>query len=294
MKKVLNFLKIFCGCICIIECFVGIAITASIHGTEKIAGIIAVAIFAFLAFLCFKKPKNRYINTNANHVRQTGNNNAETGTGLSQTPSIEAAALPTSDRPIPDEEVPYFIQLGYEQVLQAQRESVNPKFHRTSHEEELSFNFAMKYENQVNIYTDKFESLYKSAHYTNNLNQRISMLKQAEKIFKKAKRFCYSKGKGGKIYFQDMWEYLHNSRKDCYSYLDMIQDSLNQAIYLKINMIPRILNTITKHNGILQKDIYILLPDIDKEKLQRVLKKLDDDRIISRIRRGNSYELHVL
>lgn len=190
-------------------------------------------------------------------------------------------------------EIPYLIQPGYEHALQEERNSKNPKFHRSLHEEDLSFDFATKYENQVIIYTDKFETLYNNAQFTNNLDQKISLLKQAVKAFKKAKKFCYSKGKGGKIYFQDMWEYLHNSQKDCYSYLDLIQNSLNEAIFLKKNMIPRIINTIKTHDGILQKDIYYLLPDINRQTIQNILKKLDTNHTIIRVKKGNSYELHL-
>lgn len=74
MNKIKNIFKKICGIFCIIECFVGITITISIHGAERVAGIVSVFIFAFLAFLCFKKPKNCHINTN---VAQTRNNNEE-------------------------------------------------------------------------------------------------------------------------------------------------------------------------------------------------------------------------
>ena len=38
--------------------------------------------------------------------------------------------------------------------------------------------------------------------------------------FEKCKKFCYGKGKGGTIYFQDMWEYCHNSKNQQFSYID--------------------------------------------------------------------------
>lgn len=196
-------------------------------------------------------------------------------------------------KPISDKEIPYLTQIGHEQALQAEKESPNPKFHRTAHEGDLSFNFEMKYSVEISNLTDKFESLYRSAYETNDFDEKIYLLNEAISAFEKAKKFCYSKGKGGTIYFQDTWEYLHNSHNPCFSYLDNIQDALDDAIYLKDKVVPSIIDVITKNDGMLQRNIYKMLPDIDKSTIQRTLKILETNNLIKRNKTGNSYELHI-
>lgn len=195
---------------------------------------------------------------------------------------------------ITDEEIPHLVQIGCEKALQAEKDSPNPKYHRTASEKNLAFSFEMKYGNEVCVLTDEFESLYRDAHETPDLDKRITILEDAIKAFKKARHFCYSKGKGGTIYFQDMWEHLHNSQYQCFSYLDGIQNSLEDTIYLKDTVIPEIINAIAQNDYIIQKSIYGLLPHIDKSLIQSVIKNLEVEGIISRIKKGNSYELHIL
>lgn len=200
----------------------------------------------------------------------------------------------TDGKEITDKEIPYLIQVGLEQALKDEKESPNPKFHRTTREKDLSFNFEMKYSHEIDSLTEKFEALYRESFETDNLEEKITLLTEAISAFEKAKKFCYSKGKGGTIYFQDMWEYLHNSRTPCFSYLENIQDALEEAVYLKGELIPAIIELVAKNDLILQKDIYKILPDIDKSIIQHTIKHLEADKIISRIKKGNSYELHIL
>jgi len=200
----------------------------------------------------------------------------------------------TDGEEISDDEIPYLIQVGYEQAMQAEKDSPNPKFHRTAHEKDLLFHFEMNFGHEIGVLTKKFESLYREAYRTNNLDKRITLLNETIIAFEKARQFCYSKGKGGTLYFQDMWEHLHNSNNPCFSYLDNIKDFLDESIYLKDEVIPEIINTIAKNDGILQKNIYKLLPDIEKSTIQHTLKLLESENKLSKIKKGNSYELHIL
>ncbi len=200
----------------------------------------------------------------------------------------------TDGKPITDEEVHKLIQIGYESAQQAEKISTNPKFHRTDREEDLSFNFQMKYDDEINNLTEKFESLYDDAYKTNDLTERITLLNEAITAYEKAKKFCYSKGKGGTIYFQDMWEYLYNFDNQWHSYLDNIKKLLEETEYLRDTVIPQIINTIATNDGILQKNIYKFMPDINKSLIQHTLRQLETDSKISRIKKGSSYELHIL
>ena len=263
--------------------------------------------YLFVWFIKYKKKKN---NTPA--VKRKVTNNlppAINNSNSTNKPSVEPEpvhsqpvnyvetnnAIYRIDRkPITDKEVPYLIQTGYEKSLQEEKKPSNPKFHRTDKEENLSFNFMMKYGHEVDILTDRCESLYRDSFITNDLSDKINILNEAAKAFEIAKKFCYSKGKGGTIYFQDMWEHLHNSTNPCFSYLDNIQIALEEAIFQKDIVIPNILTTISNNDGILQKNIYKLLPDIDKSTIQRTIKQLESNNVISRDKKGNSYMLHVL
>lgn len=197
-------------------------------------------------------------------------------------------------KPFDDNDVPYLIQLSYEKAQQAENESANPKFHRSEKEEDFSYNFMMKYGHETSVFTDKFQNLYRNAYKTNDLSQRIDLLQEAIKAYEHAKGFCYSKGKGGIIYFQDMWEHMSNSQNTCYSYLDNIKRSLSESILERDTIIPGILNTVLENDGILQKDIYKELPNIDKSHIQRVIKTLESQGKIRRVKKSNSYELHIV
>lgn len=194
---------------------------------------------------------------------------------------------------ITDEELPYLIRLGYEHALEYENSSSNPKFHRTAQEEELSFRFSIRYESEIHTLENNFETLYRDAAREQNIDEKILKLNEAIDAFEKAKRFCYSKGKGGTIYFQDMWEYLHNSRNSCFSYVDNINNSLNEAVIERDVIIPGILNAIYEKEFILQKDLYKMFPTIERRHLQYVVQRLEHDNCITKTKHGNSYELRI-
>lgn len=119
--------------------------------------------------------------------------------------------------------------------IQARRDyeshSANPKFHRTFEEGELSIEFIQKYQNKVSVMEEK---IYNTAGIVDidmhspkfaDDNTIIKLIKKCDthiNEYEKCKMFCYSKGKGGQIYFQDMWEYCHNSQNECFGYADDI------------------------------------------------------------------------
>lgn len=194
---------------------------------------------------------------------------------------------------IADKEISYLMQVGHNRELERIKESQNPKFHRTTYEEDLSFNFITKYAQSLGAFERTFTTLHQDACKTNNLSERVDKLNTAIETFNKAKSFCYSKGRGGTIYFQDMWEYLHNSKNSCFSYLSTMENLLNETLFARDVVIPNIINVISKNDGILQKDIYIQLYDIDKSNVQRVIRNLEKENRILRVKKGSSYALHL-
>lgn len=199
-------------------------------------------------------------------------------------------------KPISDEEIPYLIQLGLVDALNKEAQSTNPKFHRTEYEEELSFQFMYnsKRASKGNSLVNAFEAAYSRAIKMNDVDESIYTLHEALLLFQNAKKYFYSCGKGGTIYFQDMWEYLHNSQRECFSYADIIQERIDFLERIHHYAIPEIKRIISDNEGILQKNIYVLLPIVSKSDIQYILKLLEKDLAISRTKKSNSYELRLL
>lgn len=102
----------------------------------------------------------------------------------------------------------------------------NPIFHRTPKEEELSFAFSEKHCEKISEMESMIYGTVQAAHTkikkdasAAELKVQIKKCDAAIKAFEKMKRYCY-RTKGGAIYFQDMWEYCHNSKNKCFSYID--------------------------------------------------------------------------
>ena len=196
-------------------------------------------------------------------------------------------------KPISDEEIPYLIRLGYQHALEREKQSKNIKFHRTEREEELSFQFEMNHGEEIQKRIDSFEECYRLACAEDNLNKKIELLQKTIIQFEKARTWFY-RTKGGTIYFQDMYEHMHNSRNDDFSYIDYIyrvKEDLNECIRKRDYVIPKLLDIIQYSNGILQKDIYQQLPDVSKAEIQRIIRCFESEGLITREKSGNSYLL---
>ena len=291
MKKFKKILGVFTGIGCIT--YTSMIFTEK----EKTLFIFMAILFGFFTFLLLR-PKKK--DTSNQHIMSNSNLHSITSTDTASIPQQQqvqadftTSTNPTYNRIITDDEVPALIQAGYEKVMKMQEQSNNPKFHRTEYEEELSFEFIQKYSKKVALLTKDFEMLYRKAFEVQDPTQQINLLHEALTAFNNAKNFCYSKGKGGTIYFQDTWEYLDNSRNPCFSYEDMITKSLNEILFEQNTMIPNILQIISKNNGILQKNIYQYMPNIEKDKIRNEIKKLESQNKIYRIKKSNSYELYI-
>lgn len=112
------------------------------------------------------------------------------------------------------------ITKGLESAKIIEKNSPNPKFHRTEREEDLAFNFSQKYHSEVSQFDD---SIYESVSKIKTCQTTEDKIKQCElaiSTYERARKFCYSKGKGGKLYFDDMWEHCHNSKNPCFSFIE--------------------------------------------------------------------------
>ena len=282
------------GVFFLLETLIGILII--VKNITNIIQVIAAAIvsimFGTLSFLLLKNDssKKKVKNSDAICADKPQERDYSKQTEYVQDGNVIYRA---DGKKISDEEVPYLMQVGYENALAEEKNSSNPKFHRSFKEDELSYSFANKYYNEIAKRVEKFETPYHNSFSEQDLSKKIMLLEQSITEFDKCKNFCYSKGKGGTIYFQDMYEYLHNTRNECFSYRDMILGSLEECYYERDELIPEIKNVISDHNGILQKNIYAELPDFQRSDIQRMLRKLESENVITRIKKSGSYELHL-
>lgn len=156
-------------------------------------------------------------------------------------------------------------------TLNYYKKSSNPKFIRSDKEEDLSFNFSQRYCNQISKYENKIYNKAQLAtksisHGNFDIDEVIQLHEDAVKCFYEFQEFCFNKSQGGKIYFEDMWLHCHNSRNECFSYIENIETTLNElksnyetqkSYYENIkkvkNEIKRVLN---EKEEVIQKELY--------------------------------------
>lgn len=196
------------------------------------------------------------------------------------------------NKPISDEEVPYLIELGTQHAIEREQQSKNPKFHRTEREEELFVQFMMNHGDEIDKHVSSFEECDRLAFAEKDLNKKIELLQKTIIEYEKARTWFY-RTKGGTIYFQDMYEHLHNSRNDDFSYISQVEDYLEECIEERDYIIPEILKIIKCSDGILQKDIYQHLPDVSRADVQRIIRHIESEGLITKEKSKNSYLLTI-
>lgn len=168
-----------------------------------------------------------------------------------------------------------------------ERTSPNPKFHRSEAEKEKSFRFSEKYGTASTKICDTFLDLAHKAAEENDLDKKIELLQAAIDAFYKARDWHYAKSEGGKIYFQDMWEYMHNSQNPCFSWVDSPKRQIEEIIFERNILIPWIIEH--AKTGFLQTELYKAFPQKDPSDLRKFISSLTDSGKISKIKKGNSY-----
>lgn len=196
------------------------------------------------------------------------------------------------DAQIADEEISHLIKIGHENSMQREKMSSNPKYHRTEYENELAFRFLYNYEHISTQKCQEFEDLYSQACTESNLELKIKLLKQTVEKYYKVKKWHYCKSKGARLHFEDMWENLHNSKNDWFSWVPEVESRLIYYEYQYNYVRPRLLEIIKNNNGILQKNIYPYI-DCDQKQVQGVIRDLVAEDIIVRVKKSNSYYLSI-
>lgn len=117
------------------------------------------------------------------------------------------------------------MEKGIKKAMQNEKTSSNPKFHRSFNESEASFEFSQKYYKEIENFEHKIYSatdIINIADFS-NITENIQKCKKAIEYYQDFKKFCYSHNIGGKIYFQDNWEYCHNFKNECFEYISSIE-----------------------------------------------------------------------
>lgn len=195
-------------------------------------------------------------------------------------------------------------------ILEYEKNSSNPKFHRTESEKNASFDFSFKYKEEITLLENQLIDYKNSTFKTNDIDTKIQKCKATINIYNKFKNFCYSKGIGGKIYFDDMWEHCHNSKNPDFSYIQNVKDKydylinnrneliLKQMKDIKINNFKKVaeeqLTHYIKNNpSVLQKYLYEEFDSDYKGIIKSALQSMDKNNKITRKKHGSSYELYI-
>lgn len=256
------------------------------YGLLCIGWIIDV-IKAFIAIFSNNNSEDEF----ANNSNTTPSYNFSDDNDITTTP-IENTYIRTGNiisradgKRITDEELPYLFESTKADVLEYEKNSTNPKFHRTVNEDELSFRFInSKNYNLALKEIDFFEKVLLNEKSIKDLDIRIRLLQEALVRYNKAKSICY-KTKGGTIWFQDMYEYCHNSKSGCFSFEDKINERIkyNQDI---INALPVITEIISDNNGYYQKDLKNIL-QIEETVIRQAVKYLVENGQLIKSKKNN-------
>lgn len=192
---------------------------------------------------------------------------------------------------INDADAAYLVRNGYDIAKEVLEHSSNPKFHRTESEEELKFQFFYKYGNQSQKLCNVFHDLADQAYLSDDSETKILLLQQCTEAYEAAKQWHYNKSKGAMLWFQDYWEHCHNSKSDCFAWIDGIYSYIDQLIKVRDVITPWILKN--AENGFLQTDIYKAFPEEDKTILRKTISKLADQGKICKVKKGSTYFLSL-
>lgn len=306
------------GFFCLMETFVSLCIFFNLIDFENAFPenqrwviLMVGAVYGVMAFLLLRKKKSK---ANLQHKETISNKQPEPRMPhqeeISPSATHDTVEIPqqtaaeksyiesgnvisrTDNKEITDEEIPYLMQVGLESALEKEHTPNNIKFNRTEREENLSVQFMMNHDLEIQEHTDNFEHCYDMACAEDDLDKKIELLQETIKQYEKSKKWFY-RTKGGTIYFQDYYEHQHNSNSQDFSYISSVEDDLKYYIKKRDFIIPQILQIISSSNGILQKDVYQHMPDISKSDIQKIIKELEKESKITREKKGSSYLLCV-
>lgn len=187
------------------------------------------------------------------------------------------------DIPLNEKKWEDFVNISSKKVKVEEEKINNPCFHRTPKEEELADQFFIKYSDIIarhekEIYMDEKDD--------------VETLKKRLEAFRKFKDYCYKKSIGAKLYFQDAFEYLHNTNNDCFSYEEEIIARINYLEDMEDAEI-QIINLLKDKKEIFQKDLHTYIDKFDKYFLRSLILQMEKEGKIKRDKYKNTYKLYL-
>lgn len=167
----------------------------------------------------------------------------------------------------------------------------------TDKEEDLAFNFSMKYEGELKKLEDSFYEIHlKKDSKEDSIDEMLNNRKLALERLYSLKGFCNNRGEGGKLYFLSMWEQLHNSKNPCFSQEEQILEQIYELELKKdvFQDVEEYLYSLKKGEKIKQTELYKIFPTYNKKHIQVVIDELEKNKAIKKEKKGNSYIIEIL
>lgn len=167
----------------------------------------------------------------------------------------------------------------------------------TDREEDLAFNFSMKYAGELKKLEDSFYEIHlKKDSKEESIDEMIDKRKLALERLDLLKEFCNNRGKGGKLYFFSMWEQLHNSKNPCFSQEEQILEQIHELEIKKdvFQNVQKYLYSFKRGEEIKQTELYKIFPTFNKKYIRDVIDELDRNEVIKKEKKGNSYIIEIL
>lgn len=125
------------------------------------------------------------------------------------------------------------LERSLKKSIEYEKNSHNPKFHRTFEEQNISFEFSQKYKKKIQymekrIYLSKDNTIIFNSKNKLYILLAILICNKSIYYYNRLKRFCYNNN--GQIYFQDRWEYCHNSKNECFEYVTITKKLKKQLM----------------------------------------------------------------
>lgn len=187
----------------------------------------------------------------------------------------------------------------YEEYERKRRNSSNPKWHRTSEERDEKLKFSLANRSKISKYEADIYNDGRPYDNTLSIDERIEACDNSIRAFYILKDFCYQTY-GGKIYFQDMWEYCHNSKNECFSFVDHLEKELeklkknrNSAIMYD-NLENDLYETLSLSQPIAQAELLKYYPDDLKTNIRQILKEWESYDAIKRTKYKNTYIIELV
>ena len=269
MKNLLKFLKALgvIACTALMLAFTTV-IFSDIDTTGRVAFIVLDILFAFLLILLLRSLKKKQLEKIPEKAPPAGQPATAFIVSEPQPPAARTTSAQTA-------------------VI------ANPPPQRTRREKKLIARFLKYHGRTMTKLTNEFTNLYRTAATYFDPDTKIRLLEEAICAFQKAFDFCKSKGRGGVLYFETIWEHMSNSQNPDFSYLEWIENALKEAHRLK-KAIPKILDM--AHGGIAQTDLYQPLEtefSFTKNEVRRIVDDLTKQGLLVKEKKGRSYWLQA-